>query len=310
MMLFFISAQPTFAKVIGEIGSVPIKQNVNVLKNIYQNLISSNSNGEIIISRPTMVMSYDHVRRALNWSAWRITAQDLGTIPRSNQFKMDMELQTYLNQNFPNEKAVSEFDYIHSCYDRGHTTPSGDRTATLAANIETFKMSNMHPQTPYLNRVIWAHLELYTRDLILNQKKKVYVVAGPIFDEDFGNIGPEHDIKVPSKFFKIIFIYDQFENEQTAKPHILGAIMPNRLENGDAPDKNQAELCKSGKVYGKPEPATDWIRYSKNLKEIEAAAHLKLSPTNYSAWTISSSSSPRLIQKIRGDQSTLYQGQE
>ena len=113
-------------------------------------------------------------------------------------------------------------------------------------------MSNMIPQTAYLNRVVWEHLEAHTRDLVVNQKKKVYIIAGPIYDEDFGKIGPNNDIPVPSKNFKIVISVNQDQdiNDPNVKPDILAVVMPNLLMTGKKPSEDKTELCKESLNLG------------------------------------------------------------
>jgi DNA/RNA endonuclease G (NUC1) len=132
-----------------------------------------------------------------------------------------------------------------SCFDRGHQVPSADRDLSTDQNQLTFLMSNMIPQTANLNRFVWEHLESYIRDLVTNQGKKVYIIAGPIYDEDFGHIGPNNDIPVPSKNFKVLIVLDQNQDikDIDASTQIISVIMPNTLRTGEKPLDNKAELC-------------------------------------------------------------------
>jgi endonuclease G len=45
-------------------------------------------------------------------------------------------------------------------------TPFFGRTASVAANSETFLMTNMIPQAPVNNQQTWANLEAYGRTLV------------------------------------------------------------------------------------------------------------------------------------------------
>jgi DNA/RNA endonuclease G (NUC1) len=174
------------------IGNIPLDHNKNV-SFIPQNtvdsqaLVKSKIPSEILISRDQYLLSYNHKTRLLNWVEWKLDITDLGDITRSNSFAVDQDLEEYLSKN--NEHAVTMEDYKGSCFDRGHQVPSADRTRSLEDNQETFLLSNMIPQTAYMNRILWKNLEKYTRDLVLTQGKKVYIIAGPIFDENFGKIG-------------------------------------------------------------------------------------------------------------------------
>jgi len=126
-------------------------------------------------------------------------------------------------------------------------------------------MSNMVPQTAFLNRVIWEHLESYTRNLVKNQNKKVFIVAGPVYSEDYGAIGPNNDIPVPNKNFKIIYILNSNQDARdiSATTEKLAVIMPNVLPNGNRPFDNKQDLCNTTSNQLANDP-NDW----KNIKLI------------------------------------------
>ncbi|MGZ3691120.1 MAG: DNA/RNA non-specific endonuclease [Pseudobdellovibrio sp.] len=229
-----------FTNISPVIGSVPLNQNQNISTYFPKNLKNA---PEVLISRNEYLISYNRQTRMLNWAAWKLEASDIGHVGRSNNFVPDQDLQNYLTQF--NEQAVTPMDFKGSCFDRGHQVPSADRDTSVETNQMTFFMSNMIPQTARLNRSIWEHLESYTRDLVMNQGKKVYIIAGPIFDDDFGKIGPNNDIPVPSKDFKIVIVLDKDQTlNDIASAQIISVVMPNTLYTGEKPNANKDELCK------------------------------------------------------------------
>lgn len=261
-----------FAKVEVVLGDLTLEDNPNLAIEIPQS-----ENPEIILSREQYVLSYNQEKRVPNWVAWKLEADQIGDSGRSNNFKIDTELDNYLLQHsYRPLRAVNQAEYKGSCFDRGHQIPSADRTDTVENNRSTFFMSNMTPQTPFLNRILWAHLEQYTRDLIQKEGKKAYIIAGPIYDENFGAIGPDHDIQVPSKEFKVIFILNADEGPEdiNEKTEVISVIMPNTLQDGSNPMENQDELCKplSGASNGK----NDWLRYQTTIRDVENLSGLKI----------------------------------
>ena len=261
------------------LGNVPLDRNQNIVT------LPSNTNNvpEILISRDQYLLSYNKKHRLLNWAAWKIEASDLGHVGRSNNFAVDPDLESYLNKS--SEHAVTLQDYQGSCFDRGHQCPSADRDDSVENNQMTFLMSNMIPQTAYLNRVIWEHFEQYTRDLVLNQGKKIYIVAGPIFDQDFGSIGINKDIPIPSKDFKILIILDKNQtiNDINNKTQIMAVIMPNILKSGKKPLEDKAELCSnknlssiSAPLSNITSPPSDWEQYKTTLAEVERISGFKI----------------------------------
>ena len=253
------------AKIEIVLGPLPLEYNPNL---VISAPLSSES--EIVLSREQYVISYNKEKRIPNWVAWKLEADQIGNSGRSNNFNPDPDLENYLKVHSPNTpKAVDQTEYKGSCFDRGHQIPSADRTDRRENNQTTFFMSNMIPQTPYMNRVIWAHFEKFTRDLVLKHGKKVYILSGPIFDQDFGSIGPKADIKVPSKQFKILFIQDL--NQQN---EVLAVIMPNTLRNGSNPSENRNELCKP--LMAGTNDINDWMKYKTTIEEVEKLSGLKI----------------------------------
>ncbi len=261
----------SFARVEAVIGPVALDKNPNLW-----GASPSTSASEIIISRDQYVLSYNKERRAVNWAAWKLEAKNIGHSGRSNKFIVDQDLEDYLTQQPGDFHAVSPTDFKGSCFDRGHQVPSADRTDSVKNNEVTFEMSNMIPQTPYLNRVVWEHLEQYTRDLVQQQNKKIYVIAGPIYDEDFGSIGPDKDIPVPSKDFKVLIVLDanQTPADINSKTPVISVVMPNTLKDGSKPLDDEKALCHY--VAENSLNRGDWEKYKTTLQEVERVSGLSL----------------------------------
>ncbi len=266
LLVFDVAA----AKIEVVLGS-PLSKNLNL-----PGTIPDASSSEIVISRDQYVLSYNKERRSPNWVAWKLEASQMGSAGRTNDFQPDADLQGYLQQSHSSYLAVDPSEFSGSCYDRGHQIPSADRTDTVDNNRVTFLMSNMIPQTPYLNRVVWEHLEQYTRNMVKQENKKVYVIAGPIYDKDFGKIGPNKDIPVPSKDFKIIIALDanQTFKDITKDTPIIAVIMPNTLKDGSVISDGPKTSCP---VFAAGiEVIDDWKSYLSTVGEIEAATGLQL----------------------------------
>lgn len=269
LLTVYFSFQPnSWAVVEGVIGDVPLQNNLNIASQLPITKAS-----EIIISRKQFVISYNKINRAPNWASWELDPSRMGNADRSNGFSQDTELEEYLKKQGGEYHAVTSTEYRGTCFDRGHQVPSADRTNTQRDNEATFTMSNMLPQTPFLNRVMWEDLERYTRDLVSVKNKKAYIMAGPIYDQNFGAIGPNHDIPVPSKNFKIIFL---LEPNQTAKDinkdtPALAVILPNTLPNGNPAPLNDSSDCADISSTN-----ADWNQYRSTINEVERLTGLKI----------------------------------
>ncbi len=270
-IFLIISSAHSFAKVEAVIGPTSLANNSNIAINL-----PDTNESEILISRDQYLISYNKNRRAPNYVAWKIERSQLGNAGRSDNFQQDPDLENYLNHTSQDLHGVDATDYKNSCFDRGHQVPSGDRTDTKANNEPTFVMSNMIPQTAYLNRVIWEHLESYTRDLVTGQGKKIYVFAGPIYDLDFGAIGPNRDIPVPSKDFKIILILEANQTPRDIGPNtpVISVIMPNVLKDGSQPVPYSTGCGGSAIDTTGATASDDWKQYQTTISDIEAKSGL------------------------------------
>ena len=126
-----------------------------------------------LMIKPQYTLSYNTQTLCPNWVAWHLDKENMGDADRSDDFRPDKELPE-------GWYGVKKADYQFNKYgfDRGHVCPSADRTATKEDNSMTFLMTNMVPQTPDNNRVIWMHFETFERELV-TAGNEVYIIAGP-----------------------------------------------------------------------------------------------------------------------------------
>lgn len=153
--------------------------------------LSSSEN--YLMTKPQYTLSYNSKTLCPNWAAWHLSTDDFGEADRSDDFRPDSELP-------PDWYAIKKADYQYNKYgyDRGHVCPSADRTRTKEDNSMTFLMTNMMPQSPDNNRVIWMHFENYERELA-NAGNEVYIIAGPYGTGGTGAKGTFDEIPVKLK---------------------------------------------------------------------------------------------------------------
>lgn len=101
----------------------------------------TNNHSHYLLQRSVEALDYNDTLRQPNWASWHLTTADTGASGRSGRFFLDTTLP-------PNCYWVKTNAYSGSGYDRGHISPSGDRTDTIPHNEETFLMSNLIPQAP------------------------------------------------------------------------------------------------------------------------------------------------------------------
>jgi endonuclease G len=181
--------------------------------------LDADPSDDVPLDHGVFVLSYNPARRVANWVAWRLVAEDLGAVPRSNRFHPDDLLAAAM----PGPRSQ---DYVGSHYDRGHLCPSADRSASSTANQETFVMTNMQPQRHALNAGPWEALERFERDLA-SPDKQVFIVAGGLFD-----VAPEvlpGGEAIPRANFKIIVVLERGQGAADVTPATASyaVIMPN-----------------------------------------------------------------------------------
>jgi len=166
------------------------------------------------------VLSYNSGRKVPNWVSWEINPTYLGSAARQDDFRPDDTLPATLPQ-------AQLTDYSGSGFDRGHMCPSADRTVTVAANSQTFYLSNMVPQAANNNRGPWAKLESEARTLV-DAGKELFVISGGVFSSSSATIGT--GVSVPDKTFKVIVVLDavgQGPADVTASTRVIAVMMPN-----------------------------------------------------------------------------------
>lgn len=180
--------------------------------------ISKEGLDDELIEHGAMLLSYNERYEQANWVAHLIIpAVNSGNLSRTNDFRRDSLVKT---------GSAVKADYWYSGYDRGHLAPSADFRWSERAISESYVYSNMAPQRPELNRELWANLESFIRKHVWVKNEQLYVVTGPIFDEEMEMItqGP-NEIAIPKRFYKVVL--DITGDEKKA----IAFVMPNELCN-------------------------------------------------------------------------------
>ncbi|XP_063288699.1 endonuclease G, mitochondrial [Pelobates fuscus] len=183
-------------------------------------------------SRESHVLSYDPRLRGPAWVLEQLNAERIhGTATRQScDFREDESVHHY--------HRADNNDYLGSGFDRGHLAAAANHRWSQKAMDDTFLLSNVCPQNPHLNRIVWNKLEKYCRGLT-KSNKNVYVCTGPLFlprmEPDgkmyvkYQVIG-KNNVAVPTHFFKVV-VLEKFSGELELRPY----IMPNSPVDENAP---------------------------------------------------------------------------
>ena len=161
----------------------------------------SNENNYLMF-KPQYSLSYNRSRATANWVAWRLDSTWIGSAERQDDFRPDPALPSGWYQ-------VLTSDYSGSGFDRGHMTPSGDRTRSIADNSATFLMTNIIPQLGDNNQGPWEDFESYLRSLAQGGNE-IYIFSGVL-----GNAGTiaQGRIVVPQFTWKVVVVLPNGSND-------------------------------------------------------------------------------------------------
>ena len=209
-------------------------------------------------------LAYSQSRGIPVWVSWHLQREDLGSAPRQDDFRGDVNLP-------PSWYQVQTTSYSSTGFDRGHNCPSGDRTLSIPINSSTFLMTNIIPQAPKCNQGPWERLENFVRNSLVGTNNEAYTVMG-----NYGTGGYNTSntlaytidagkVTVPEKVWKVVVILPKGNNDLsriTSSTVVLAVNMPN-----------------DNRVYTAG-AASDWRTYRTSVAAIEADANAAGVPLN------------------------------
>ena len=158
------------------------------------------------------------------WVSYSLTRSQLEhkVTGRTNDFRADTLIST---------GSAKPADYKGSGFDRGHLAPAADMAWSLKSAHDSFLMSNMSPQAPAFNRVIWKLLEEAVRQWAQHYGT-IYVVTGPVLEKEpneYPSIG-ESEVAVPEYFYKALLVFIPVYKESNSSPDAISGINGKEIE--------------------------------------------------------------------------------
>ena len=164
-------------------------------------------------------LSYNPSHRLPNYVAWELTPSEATADQasrKSQKFRPDKRA----------ENSPTTTDYTGSGYARGHMCPAADLKWSSQAMYDSFYMTNVCPQDTRLNGGAWGKLEQKCREWA-RRDSSLIIIAGPVLaDRITAHIGPDSDISVPQRFFKIVYA------PYARPPRAIAFIFPNTRPDG------------------------------------------------------------------------------
>ncbi len=183
---------------------------------------------EVFKNRAYMV-GYSEERKDPLWSAYRV-------FHNPNPYNLPRPTGGFLTDE-RSAAHVKDADFRRSGYDRGHMTPNSAIMHDYGADaqLETFLLTNICPQSPALNEKVWEKLETDERRYA-DRFEEVWVVDGPIFSDLNGGITYRlaSGISVPTAFYKILL--DE-TGGPGGKPRVFSVIMPQTVKGTELPQQ-------------------------------------------------------------------------
>ena len=174
-----------------------------------------------LLANRGFIVGYDEDRGNPAWVAYRAFNTDTRDAPeRPERFTPDPRTRARIHPDL----------YTNSGFDRGHLAPNY-AIAVLhgeEAQVETFFMSNIIPQSPALNRQVWRDLEQRIIRRYTRRFDEVWVITGPIYPER-GKQRLQGRVAVPEACFKIIL------DEHDSGLRALAFIIPQDVSGREDP---------------------------------------------------------------------------
>ncbi|WP_081825410.1 DNA/RNA non-specific endonuclease [Bacillus sp. UNC41MFS5] len=198
--------------------------------------VTSNSNN-YLMNKQQYTLSYNNSKHEPNWVSWHLGSSDIGSTPRQDDFRADTTLPSGWYQ-------VTASEFSGSGFDRGHLTPSGDRTSSVANNSATFLMTNMLPQAPNNNQITWENLESYSRKLV-SAGNELYIISGGYGSGGTGSNGYRttvgNGVVVPAKVWKVIVVLPKGNSDisrVSTSTRVIAVMVPNDQTASSQPWSN------------------------------------------------------------------------
>ncbi|MGH8481295.1 MAG: DNA/RNA non-specific endonuclease [Nevskiaceae bacterium] len=164
-----------------------------------------------VLQNPGFVVGYSDAHRQPLWAAYRAESlKGRRAYRRNDRFEPDRRLA----------RPVAHADYTRSGYTRGHLAPSYliGRLFGREAQRATFLMSNIAPQRPRLNELLWQRLEEAEADVVAPGAIELWVTAGPVFGAP--RALERSGIALPEAFYRV------WLDLRDGRPWALAFIVP------------------------------------------------------------------------------------
>jgi DNA/RNA endonuclease G (NUC1) len=197
---------------------VQFDPNLNQADNDTYNSVHENN---YLIEKPQYTVAYSHSDNTPLWASWQLNKTWLGTLGRED-FESDTRLPAswykVKDNDYSQTNNLSELQipgplqpngqpYV---YQAGHIVPAADRDRNRKDAYEVALLDNIVPQHQKNNAPLWSGLEQFSRDLVEEKGKELYIIAGRGGSSDvIRAYNASEYINVPDYLWKVIVVLDR-----------------------------------------------------------------------------------------------------
>ena len=150
-----------------------------------------------VIDRGEFKIGWSDSLRHPVWCAYHVVRDGRFPVDRRPGFTIDHDISA----------APRPDAYQKSGYDRGHMAPNYAIVSRYGEEAQrlTFRMSNISPQSPALNRGVWRDVEHRIAEFWTARYGEIWVVVGCFSKPGERKILADSGVDIPTHFYQIIF---------------------------------------------------------------------------------------------------------
>lgn len=231
-----------------------------------------------ILCRDGYLLAHNNERKTPEWVVERLSPSRYDgpgdRTQQGNPFAADPDLVAAgVGHATPKDYAKQKSVKQKRSFDQGHMAPAADMKFSVQATVQSFYMSNMAPQQGSgLNRHIWADLEKLARDWSCD-RKDIYVITGPIYDQDDPDTLGADEVAVPTAFYKLAY--------EPKQHRLISFILPN--EAIDKQGKKSFEALQNYITTLSEVEKRTGLRF---LTGLQVREHRRLAPIRSVMWNV------------------------
>lgn len=171
-----------------------------------------------VLRSPGFVTGYSELQRGALWTAYQVRPIRIKKhLPRPGNFSEDWRTLW----------RVLPSDYSRTGFQRGHLAPNFAMAQLYGAKAQlaSFRMSNVLPQTAGVNQGVWQRLEEIEIDDWARRLGTLQVLAGPVYWGERERL--RSGLEIPDAFYRILLDMD------SRRPQVIAFLIPQTVRGNE-----------------------------------------------------------------------------